>query len=141
MTKQFNIEKRLFQLVVGLLAFICLVPGGAGAFGGINASAGFAGMETIFNSESALRGFVDNQYRFGFGIFFTMGLMLVYALQNLKEHVAVFRFAVLAIFIGGIGRALNIIEFGVVDDQVVGPTVIELGIGGALVALCCTLGR
>jgi len=29
-------------------------------------------------------------------------------------------------FIGGLGRATNIMEYGVVDPQVVGPTVIEL---------------
>ena len=124
---QFNkAEKILFQILVVVLAIICLVPGGAGAFGGMNASSSLADGTLIFNSESILRGFIDNQYRFGFAVFFTQGLALLFFLRNIAKNSILFRFAALSLFIGGIGRASNILEYGVVDSLVVGPTVVEL---------------
>ncbi|WDD97538.1 DUF4345 domain-containing protein [Thalassomonas actiniarum] len=119
-------ERKVFQLLIAVLAVICFVPGGASTFGGINTSAALAGGEMIFNGESMLRGFVDNQYRFGFGVFFTQGLVLLFFLRNIEQYATLFRFSALALFIGGVGRATNILEYGVVDPQVVGPTVIEL---------------
>ncbi|WDE07103.1 DUF4345 domain-containing protein [Thalassomonas viridans] len=119
-------ERKVFQLFIAILAVICFIPGGASTFGGINGSAALAGGELIFNGESMLRGFVDNQYRFGFGVFFTQGLILMFFLRNIEQHSTLFHFSALAMFIGGLGRATNILEYGVVDPQVVGPTVIEL---------------
>jgi len=121
-----TIERRVFQLFIIILAIICFVPGGVSAFGGLNGSAALGGGEMLFSSDSILRGFADNQYRFGFGVFFAQGLALLFFLRNIQLHANVFRFVVLALFIGGIGRLTNIVEFGLVDDQVVGPTVIEL---------------
>jgi len=121
-----KIERKLFQLFILFLAIICFVPGGVSAFGGLNASAALGGGELLFSADSVLRGFADNQYRFGFGVFFTQGLVLLYFLRNIEQHAILFRFAALALFIGGLGRLSNIIEYGLVDSQVVGPTVIEL---------------
>lgn len=121
-----TIERRIFQLLILILAIICFVPGGASAFGGMNGSAALGGGEMIFNADSILRGFADNQYRFGFGVFFAQGLALLFFLRNIELNATVFRFVVLALFIGGLGRLSNIMEFGLVDPQVVGPTVIEL---------------
>lgn len=121
-----TIERRIFQLLILILAIICFVPGGASAFGGMNGSAALGGGEMIFNADSILRGFADNQYRFGFGVFFAQGLALLFFLRNIELNATVFRFVVLALFIGGLGRLSNIMEYGLVDPQVVGPTVIEL---------------
>ena len=77
-----NTERKVFQLLIAILAVICFVPGGASTFGGINGSAALTGGEMIFNGESILRGFVDNQYRFGFGVFFTQGLVLLFFLRR-----------------------------------------------------------
>lgn len=121
-----NVERRIFQFLILMLAIICFVPGGASAFGGLNGSAALGGGETIFNGESILRGFADNQYRFGFGVFFAQGITLLFFLRNIELHGTIFRFVVLAIFIGGLGRLSNIMEFGLVDTQILAPTVIEL---------------
>jgi len=121
-----TIERKIFQFLILILAIICFVPGGASAFGGMNGSAALGGGEMIFNADSILRGFADNQYRFGFGVFFAQGLALLFFLRNIELNATVFRFVVLALFIGGLGRLSNIMEFGLVDPQVVGPTVIEL---------------
>ena len=126
MTKLNKTERLLFQLLVVALAVICFVPGGVSTFGGINASASLAGGEMIFTSESMLRGFVDNQYRFGFGVFFAQGLILLFFLINIEKYALLLRFAVLSLFIGGLGRLSNIVEYGVIDSQVVAPTVLEL---------------
>lgn len=121
-------ERRVFQVLVTMLAIVCLAPGGAGAFGGINASSSLASGELIFGAESLLRGFTDNQYRFGFGVFFTQGLVLLFFLRNIEQYSSLFRFAALSLFIGGLGRVSNILEYGVVDSLVVGPTIIELAL-------------
>jgi len=121
-----NVERRVFQFLILLLAIICFVPGGIATFGGINASAALANGEAVFATDSLLRGFTDNQYRFGFGVFFAQGLILLFFLSNIQQHTNLFRFVALALFIGGLGRVSNILEFGIVDSQVVGPTVIEL---------------
>ncbi|WP_231870364.1 MULTISPECIES: DUF4345 domain-containing protein [unclassified Marinomonas] len=98
------------------------------AFGGLNASAGVSGMEMIFDQDSLLRGFADNQYRFGYGVFFTQGLVLAFFLTNIEKHTNLFRFALLALFIGGIARVTNIMEFGIVSDKIVPPTIIEFAL-------------
>jgi len=126
MNKVSNVERKIFQLLILILAIICFVPGGASAFGGLNGSAALGGGEMIFNADSILRGFADNQYRFGFGVFFAQGIALLFFLRNIELNSTVFRFVVLALFIGGLGRLSNIMEFGLVDPQVIGPTVIEL---------------
>jgi len=121
-----KVERKVFQLFIIILAIICFVPGGVSAFGGLNGSIAFGGGEVLFNSDSILRGFADNQYRFGFGVFFAQGLALLFFLRNIQLHANIFRFVVLALFVGGLARLSNIMEFGLVDDQVVGPTFIEL---------------
>ena len=126
MTAFNKIEKRVFQLLVVILAIVCFVPGGASAFGGLNGSAALFGGEAIFGADSVLRGFADNQYRFGFGVFFAQGLVLLFFLSNIHRHANLFRVAGLALFVGGLGRLSNILEYGVVDSQVIGPTAIEL---------------
>ena len=126
MTQVNKLEKLGFQFLVAALAIICFIPGGVATFGGINASTAMATGDLILSADSMLNGFVDNQYRFGFGVFFAQGLVLLFFLSNITEHRHLFRFAALALFIGGVGRLTNIVEHGVLDDQVVGPTVIEL---------------
>ena len=126
MTHNYRVERKAFQFFILILAVICFVPGAVSTFGGINASAALAGGEPIFQADSLLRGFTDNQYRFGFGVFFTQGLLLLYFLRNIERHASLFRFAALALFIGGLGRLSNILEFGVIDSQVVAPTATEL---------------
>ena len=126
MNPENKFERRSFQLLILILAVICFVPGGASTFGGINASAMLGGAEPVFKAESMLRGFTDNQYRFGFGVFLAQGFLLLYFLRNIEEHGTLFRFSALALFIGGIGRLTNIMEFGLVDEQVLAPTIIEI---------------
>lgn len=121
-------ERRAFQLLISILAIICFVPGGVSAFGGLNGSAALAGENVIFGLDSALRGFADNQYRFGYGVFFAQGLALLFFLKNIEQHRNIFRFVVLALFIGGLARVSNIIEFGLIAPQVVPPTVIEVAV-------------
>lgn len=120
------IERKVFQFFVLILAVICFIPGGVSTFGGMNGSSLFGGGPLIFAEDSVLRGFADNQYRFGFGVFLAQGIALLYFLSHIEKHAVIFRFVVLALFVGGLGRLSNIVEFGVVDQQVVGPTVIEL---------------
>ncbi|WP_444929445.1 DUF4345 domain-containing protein [Microbulbifer sp. SSSA002] len=126
-------ERKIFQLLVVALALICFVPGGISAFGGLNGSAVLSGSAMIFSADSPLRGFGDNQYRFAFGVFFTQGLVLLYFLRNIEKNKALFYFAALSLFIGGLGRLTNILEFGLVDEQVLPPTIIELAIVPLLV--------
>ncbi len=77
-------ETKAFQILVAVLATICFVPGGAGAFRSVNASSSFARGELIIIAESFLNGFIDNQYRFVFvfvfvfGVFFVQGLILLF---------------------------------------------------------------
>ena len=133
MTEISQFERRAFQLLAVLLAIICFIPGGASAFGGLNGSAALGGGEMIFQADSILRGFADNQYRFGFGVFFTQGLILLFFLRNIKQYALLFRFVALGLFIGGLGRLSNVLEFGLVDQQVMGPMIIELAIVPLLV--------
>ncbi|WP_444914912.1 DUF4345 domain-containing protein [Microbulbifer sp. TRSA007] len=133
MNQASSIERKIFQLLVVALAVICFVPGGISAFGGLNGSAALIGGAMIFGPDSPLRGFGDNQYRFAFGVFFAQGLVLLYFLSNIEKHKALFYFVALSLFIGGLGRLSNILEFGLVDDQVLPPTIIELAIVPLLV--------
>lgn len=126
MNQTSTIERKAFQLFTIILAIICFVPGGASAFGGMNGSAALGGADAIFQADSILRGFADNQYRFGFGVFFAQGLILLYFLRDISKHANLFRVVALGLFVGGLARISNVVEFGLVDSQVVGPIVIEI---------------
>ncbi|MCG7532766.1 DUF4345 domain-containing protein [Psychrobium sp. MM17-31] len=126
MNQTSTFERKAFQLFTVILTIICFVPGGASAFGGMNGSAALGGAEAIFQADSILRGFADNQYRFGFGVFFAQGLVLIYFLRDISKHANLFRVVALGLFVGGLARISNVLEFGLVDSQVVGPIVIEI---------------
>ncbi len=99
------------RIITGLLAIIGLVIGARGAL------AGLAGVDA-----PAL---LDNEYRFFAGIWFAVGLGLAYCVVYLKEAAGLFRGLMLALFCGGIARAIGLTAYAP-EPPMVAAIAIEL---------------
>ncbi|MBX2803239.1 MAG: DUF4345 domain-containing protein [Myxococcales bacterium] len=62
----------------------------------------------------------DNQFRFYAAIWFTVGLGLAYCVAFIRESTQLFRFLMLALVMGGVGRALGALEYPLETPMIVG---------------------
>lgn len=116
----------ILVLMTAILALAGLVIGGAHVIGGLAGYAKFAGNGDLGNIVDA-SGYLyhDSVSRFLGGIFFTVGLGFVYCLFNLEFKVQLFRFLLLCIFVGGVGRVVGWLYLGFAEATIAA-TAIEL---------------
>ena len=110
MRLSFKIVLMILSIIPLLFAVKGLSSGAAGNNGGVEVSAG-----------------LDNQYRYFSGYYLSLFFGVWYVLRDIDTRGTVFRFLVLAIFIGGIGRLISYVQVGVPPaDGMIG-MVLELG--------------
>lgn len=85
------------RVLTGLLALIGIVSGLAGVFGGVDGEVASA---------------VDNQFRYFAGVWLAVGLGLAYCAVKIRESTELFRVMMLAVFLGGMARAIGVIGYG-----------------------------
>ena len=116
----------LLILMTAILALAGFVIGGAHVLGGLLGYAEFAGNGNLGGvAQSTGYAYADNGSRFLGGLFFSMGLGFAYCLINLPNKLLLFRFLLLSLFIGGIGRITGWVALGVTETTI-GAVVIEL---------------
>ncbi|QTD56938.1 DUF4345 domain-containing protein [Parasphingorhabdus cellanae] len=69
---------------------------------------------------------MDNQFRYLSGVYIGIAAMLFYAAGDIVGRASVFRLAVLAVFIGGLGRVVSYLSIGAPPAEMVGGMVLEL---------------
>ncbi len=94
------------RVLTALFALIALATGALAVVGGI--------------AETSVPVLVDNEFRFFAGIWFAAGLGLAYCAATITESTKLFRFLMIAIFIGGIARAIGLTEYSPERKMIVG---------------------
>ena len=68
----------------------------------------------------------DSHYRYLTGYYLSLPLLAWWVIPNVEKHVVPLRIVSVAIFIGGVGRVVSVLEVGVPDPLSVGFTALEL---------------
>ncbi len=116
----------ILTVMTGLLAAILMISGSVIVLGGMMGLAETIGAGSLGNvTEAAGYPLVDNIMRFLGALMFALGLGFVYSLFDVQNKTVIFRFLLLAIFLGGLVRLFAWSQSGVVLASVPS-TAIEL---------------
>ncbi len=105
-----------FRIATIIFAFIPLYFGVTGIWLG---AAQLMGGEPFANA-------MDNQFRYLSGVYIGIAAMLFYSAGDVIGRALVFRMAVLAVFIGGLGRVVSYLSVGEPPAQLFAGMVLEL---------------
>ncbi len=117
--------KLIASLLTGVLALISFGIGGAYFFlgpGFLEIAGGFDFSILDGKIEYAA---IDNTLRFMAGLWILIGAGLVYCLMDFNGRGTVLTILLAGFFLGGIGRLLSAMQFGMPEPMIV-PTIIEL---------------
>ena len=116
----------ILTVMTGLLAAILMISGSVIVLGGMMGLAETIGAGSLGNvTEAAGYPLMDNIMRFLGALMFALGLGFVYSLFDVQNKTVIFRFLLLAIFLGGLVRLFAWSQSGVVLASVPS-TAIEL---------------
>ncbi|MGF1455541.1 MAG: DUF4345 domain-containing protein [Alphaproteobacteria bacterium] len=126
-------ERRLFQLIIGLLSLVPLANAAIAAGPGI----------VFFLPEGApVSVDLDNQFRYLSGVYLAATFAAWWTLGNIEDRMVPFRIVGLAIMAGGVGRVFSIVALGPpTDPALLVGLVIELGVVPLLLAWQIRLRR
>ncbi len=114
------------KVMTGLLAAILLISGAVIMFGGMEGLAEIVSAGSLGNvAEADGYPLVDNVMRFLGAVMFTLGLGFIYCLSDVQNKTVLFRFLLLALFLGGLARLFGWSQSGVVQTTIPS-TAIEL---------------
>jgi len=110
------------RILTGLLALIALATGAKSVLGGLHEVDG-ATQE------------LDNTFRYYAGVWAGVGAGLAYCVVYLRESTSLLRVLMLAVFIGGVARAVGMTTYDVIETKVIVGTAIETLVPILVVAL------
>ena len=119
-------SKTILRALLLLFSAIALITGGAAAFGGAEGDLQLLGLISPLVLSTVEGAVVDNNFRYFGGVWMGVGFMLLYSVIRWEENVVLFRFAVLAIFIGGLGRMMPWLSGNLVPEVMYPPIVLEI---------------
>jgi len=109
--------KRGLQIVLFILS---LIPLYFGLTGVMNGAAGLNGGDAVSVD-------LDNQFRYLSAFYLILTFLIWYIIPRIEHHTAIFRIAILAIFLGGLARLYCYLYMGVPSQNMVGGMFLELG--------------
>jgi Domain of unknown function (DUF4345) len=110
--------KRALQIVTGVLGLVPIVTGLIGMSGTsdpIYAAAGLAPLPLL-----------DSNLRFFAGVWFGLGLAILWLVPKIDTQTVLFRAVWVMIFCGGVGRLISLILVGVPPAPFVGFIILEI---------------
>ncbi len=105
-----------FRIFVVLTALISLFLGGTGVLFGAAEHSGGADVAAA----------LDSQYRYLAAVYFAVGAMILWSAGDVKGRAALFRFAMLGWFLGGLARGMSWMTVGEPAEWQVSGMIIEL---------------
>jgi Domain of unknown function (DUF4345) len=114
-------SRTLLQILTALLALVPIATGIAGILLGPAELRTFSPIST--NDPQHV---LDSNYRYFSGLWLALGLCLLYTVRSIEYNGLMFRLVWGAIFIGGIGRAISMIQLGMPPPPFIGFTALEL---------------
>ncbi len=108
--------KRGLQVLLGVLSLIPLLVASLGLLFGAG---------RFLPEEVVTPGF-DSHYRYITGYYLSLTLLAWWVIPNIENHVVPLRIVSAAIFMGGVGRLVSVLEVGLPSPVDIGFTVLEL---------------
>lgn len=104
---------RKFQLTLYVLAVIPILTGLLDLALGLRAIESFSqGLsDTFFDDE-----LFNAQYRFLGGVWLGIGALLYIAAKDLKKYSTMLKVVLWSVFVGGVGRAISVLQFGLPEN-------------------------
>jgi Domain of unknown function (DUF4345) len=117
-------NKKVLQIVLGVLGLIPILTGGLDLIVGANALnlAGAAISPEVLANNIVL----DSQIRFLGSVWLGIGIVLYWLLPKIETQTTLFRLLLGIIFLGGIGRLTSVFLVGVPPIELIAATVLEL---------------
>ena len=116
-------KKRILQII---LAVISIVPIITGFLGILPPGASDTFYDIILNSNSPGNVILDSNYRYYSGLWFGIGLVMVWIIPSIEKQKTPLRILSLVIFTGGIGRVFSMLTFGIPQFMFIIFTILEL---------------
>jgi Domain of unknown function (DUF4345) len=114
-------SRTTLQIITLLLA---LVPIGTGIAGLLFGPAELKSFSAISTHDP--QHVLDSNYRYFSGLWLALGLILLYTVRSIEDNGLLFRLVWGAIFVGGIGRVLSMMQVGMPPAPFIGFTALEL---------------
>jgi hypothetical protein len=114
-------SRTFLQILTALLALVPIATGIAGIAFGPSELRSFSPVSTD-DPQYVL----DSNYRYFSGLWLALGLFLLYTVRSIETEGSIFRLVWIAIFVGGIGRALSMFQLGMPPAPFIGFTALEL---------------
>lgn len=113
------------RILIGFIGSIGLVTGSVWFLTGLGTLEMPFGYEGFAVRDDASLVLIDNALRFFGAIWLTIGVGLLISIRDPHRYGDVFRLAMIAVFLGGIGRVVSALSVGI-SAEMIGPTVLEL---------------
>ena len=117
--------KRILQVILAIIGLIALITGALGIVAGMTTDFGdFYGVSVNPRIEGNI--ILDSNLRYFSGLWLGAGLILFWMIPSIERQKLVFRLVAGMIFIGGVGRVISILSFGVPSPLFIAFVVLEL---------------
>ncbi len=117
--------KRILQIILAIIGLIALITGALGIVAGMTTNFGdFYGVSVNPRIEGNI--ILDSNLRYFSGLWFGVGLILFWMIPSIERQKLVFRLMAGMIFIGGVGRVISMLSFGVPSPLFIAFVVLEL---------------
>jgi hypothetical protein len=119
------VYKRILQVILAIIGLIALITGALGIVAGMATDFGdFYGVSVSPHIEGNI--ILDSNLRYFSGLWLGVGLILFWMIPSIERQKLVFRLVAGMIFIGGVGRVISILSFGVPSPLFIAFVVLEL---------------
>jgi len=115
-------SKRTLQIILLIIAFVPIITGPMGMISGITDKFYGLSIQDINIGNIIL----DSNMRYFSGVWFGLGLVILWIIPKIEKHKAIFRFICGMIFLGGIGRVFSIFDLGFPSIPFIFFTLLEL---------------
>ncbi len=117
--------KRILQVILAIIGLIALITGALGIVAGMTTNFGdFYGVSVSPGIEGNI--ILDSNLRYFSGLWLGVGLILFWMIPSIERQKLVFRLVAGMIFIGGVGRVISMLSFGVPSPLFIAFVVLEL---------------
>lgn len=115
--------KRILRVIIAIVGIILVISGLLGII-----PPGISGKFYSINISNSIPGniILDSNYRFYAGLSIGLGLVLFWIIPSVEKQKVILRLITFIIFMGGLGRVISMITFGIPPTLFIIFTIFEL---------------
>lgn len=115
-------RKRIFQVILAVIGLIAVITGAWGFVGGITDD--FYGVSASAQVSGNI--ILDSNLRYFSGLWLGLGLLILWMIPSIERQKLVFRLVAGMIFLGGMGRVISMLSFGMPSPLFIVFVLLEL---------------